>query len=250
MEIKQDFRQQEMTSSALENSSVTTAQPFLKKSGELEQLLHSQQLTASLKEPVHALAEVTEVLENESGIEEAYLVKFNGLQYLCEKAASCLLMPRPGDSVLISGPDGEHVYIIAIIKQATPEQSEVLVSGHLSFKAEQFSIQAKQQVALQSEHLKLKAETAQCVVDTADYVGRELRSTISITRIVAKAYEVIADRLSQMSRNTFRITEQVEQARAGTIDYQAEDSARIHSKYTMVTGKELVKVDSEQIHMG
>ncbi|MDO5667189.1 MAG: DUF3540 domain-containing protein [Alcaligenaceae bacterium] len=250
MQAKQQPQSQHLNSHDPENLSLTRVQQLSKTVGELEQLLRSQQVSAPINEPLHTLAEVTEVLEDESGVEHAYLVKVDGLKYLCEKAASCLLMPRPGDSVLISGPDREHLYIIAIIKQAAPEHAELRLSGQLTIHTEQFSLQAAKTIQLQSPHLELKAQTAQCVVDSADYVGKELRSTISITRMVGKVYEVIVDRLSQMSRNSFRITEQVEQARAGTIDYQAEDSARIHSKYTMVTAKELVKVDSEQIHMG
>lgn len=250
MVVQHDSHSQHISSQALDSASVTTVQQLSKTVGELEQLLRSQQVPTSTKEPLHTMASVTEVLEDDSGIEQAYLVKVDGVKYLCEKAASCLLMPRVGDRVLVSGPEPEQLYIIAIIKQAVPEQAELHLAGHLKIRTEQFSVEANQAVNLQSSHLDLKADTAQCVVETTDYVGKELRSTISITRIVAKAYELIADRLSHMSRHSFRITEQVEQARAGTIDYQAEDSARLHSKYTMVTAKELVKVDSEQIHMG
>jgi hypothetical protein len=38
--------------------------------------------------------------------------------------------------------------------------------------------------------------------------------------------------------------------RAGQIDMQASRTLRLHAKNTLVTSKELVKVDAEQIHMG
>ena len=220
-------------------SSESPEERTAKADGELKQLLHFNQfLTNRTSVPIHTIAEIVEVAEDEEG----FTVKFDGVQYAAEKAASCLLAPHVGDTVLISGPNSASLYIIAIIKQAAPEQSELAVKGRLSIRSEAISLQSKE--------LQVKADTAQCVIDSADYVGKELRSTISISRIVGKVYEVIADRLSQMSRHSVKITEQVDQTRAGTIDYQADDSARIHSKYTMVTGKELVKVDSDQIHMG
>ncbi|MDK6202644.1 DUF3540 domain-containing protein [Oligella urethralis] len=242
--------QSTLTNRSLYQSPNPQSEPLAPAAGELEQLLRTHQMPASTSKPLHTLAEVTEVLEDEAGVARAYSVKVEGLQYLCEKAASCLLIPSPGDSVLISGPDSEHLYIIAIIKQAQPEKAELQFQGHLTLRSQQLSLQGTEAMKLQSAHVEMEAQTAQCVIDRADYVGKELRSTISITRLVGKVYEVIVDRLSQMSRSTFRITEQVEQVRAGTMDYQAEDSARIHSKYTMVTGKDLVKVDSDQIHMG
>lgn len=232
MSVKQDVFPEE----SIDSTSIRQASTVV---GELQQLLQSHQVPiANELVPIHTIAEISEVVEQ--GV--TYGVMLNGHQYVCDKAASCLLVPKVGDKVLVSGPESGELYIIAIIKQAVPEQSELAVKGHLSISSEAFSLQSKQ--------LQVKADTAQCVIDSADYVGKELRTTISISRIVGKVYEVIADRLSQMSRNSFKITEQVDQTRAGTIDYQADDSARIHSKYTMVTGKELVKVDSDQIHMG
>ncbi|WP_432786434.1 hypothetical protein AAEX37_00552 [Oligella sp. MSHR50489EDL] len=250
MKAKKEFQTQSVSDPVPESIGLIQSQEFSKTLGELEQLLKTQQRSVLVSEPIHALGEIIEVFNGESEIERSYLVKVDGVKYLCEKAASCLLMPGQGDSVLVSGSDAEQLYIIAIIKQAEPKQSELQVNGRLNIRAEAFSVQANQALNLKSSQLDIKADTAQCVIERADYVGKELRSTISMTRIVGKVYELIVDRLSQMSRSSFKITEQAEQLRAGIIDYQAEDSARIHSKYTMVTAKELVKVDSDQIHMG
>jgi hypothetical protein len=38
--------------------------------------------------------------------------------------------------------------------------------------------------------------------------------------------------------------------RAGQLDYQAEDYARIHARNTLITSKDITKLDSEQIHVG
>jgi hypothetical protein len=38
--------------------------------------------------------------------------------------------------------------------------------------------------------------------------------------------------------------------RAGQIDIQSSSTLRLHAKNTLVTSKELVKIDAEQIHMG
>ena len=53
-----------------------------------------------------------------------------------------------------------------------------------------------------------------------------------------------------MSKDSYKVTENIEHSRAGTLDIQAEQSARIHANYTMLTGKDLIKVDAKQIHMG
>jgi hypothetical protein len=58
------------------------------------------------------------------------------------------------------------------------------------------------------------------------------------------------DRLVHLSRTAFRMTEGVDQVRAGRIDYQAEETVRVHAKDTLVTATRLAKVDARQIHMG
>ena len=74
--------------------------------------------------------------------------------------------------------------------------------------------------------------------------------TTLIARFVGRTCETVLDRLSVLTRSSFRLTEEVEQVRAGQIDYQAEETLRLHAKNTLVSSKGLVKVDAEQIHMG
>ncbi|MDQ0013242.1 hypothetical protein J2W23_001621 [Variovorax boronicumulans] len=83
-----------------------------------------------------------------------------------------------------------------------------------------------------------------------DYRGAEVRMTTLVARFVGRTLETVLDRLSVLTRSSFRLTEEVEQVRAGQIDMQASESMRLHAKNTFVTSKVLVKVDAEQIHMG
>lgn len=190
--------------------------------------------------------------------DQAFVVECDGHEWTCRRAASCLLQPQVNDTVLISGPERERVYLIAVIEQAQQSEATVSVPGALNISADSVNINSTAAMQLHggtaldlnTEQLKLSAKKGQCVVDEMHYVGREVKTTVGMMRVIGKVYESIMDRLSFMSRTSFKITEEVEHMRAGTIDYQAEQSARLHSKYTMVTAKDLVKVDGKQIHMG
>jgi hypothetical protein len=63
-------------------------------------------------------------------------------------------------------------------------------------------------------------------------------------------FEVVADRIVQMARNALRLVEEIDQVRVGHLDCKATETVRIHGNHTVVTGKDLVKVDAAQIHMG
>jgi len=178
----------------------------------------------------------------------------------CRRAASCLLLPAPGDTVMVAGPHDEALYLIAVVAQADSSQTTLAVDGDLRLQSRRggiairgagaIELQSDTAVSSRSPQWTLAAERAQCTVSELDYQGAEVRFSVLVSRFVGRACEVVLDRLHLLTRSSFRITEEVEQVRAGQIDMQASRTLRLHAKNTLVTSKELVKVDAEQIHMG
>lgn len=169
----------------------------------------------------------------------------------CRRAASCLLVPAPGDTVMVAGASEDALYLIAVIAQADPGHATLAVDGELTLRSTgALALQSDTAVHTHAPEWQLNAERAQCKVDTLDYQGAEVRFSVLVSRFVGRACEVVLDRLHLLTRSSFRLTEEVEQVRAGQIDMQASSTLRLHAKNTLVTSKELVKVDAEQIHMG
>lgn len=166
-----------------------------------------------------------------------------GERWHCPRAASCLLQPSVGDAVLVAGPRRDQAYLIAVITQADPAQARLAVDGVLT-------LQAGTRLELAAPALDLQARKAEVEIGEMDYRGGEVRITTLLARFVGRTCETVLDRLSVLTRSSFRLTEEVEQVRAGQIDYQAEETLRLHAKNTLVSSKGLVKVDAEQIHMG
>jgi hypothetical protein len=54
----------------------------------------------------------------------------------------------------------------------------------------------------------------------------------------------------QMARSALRLVDETDQVRAGHLDMRAQESVSVHGKHVLMTGKELMKVDAAQIHMG
>ncbi|BEP61728.1 DUF3540 domain-containing protein [Variovorax sp. V213] len=167
-----------------------------------------------------------------------------GDRWHCPRAASCLLEPGKGDTVLVAGPHRESLYLIAVVTQADTSQSHIVTEGDLTIRSR------RGRIALNAPALALQAERAQVEIADMEYRGAELRVTTLVARFVGRTLETVLDRLSVLTRSSFRLTEEVEQVRAGQIDMQAAETLRLHAKNTFVTSKALVKVDAEQIHMG
>ena len=167
-----------------------------------------------------------------------------GDRWHCPRAASCLLEPGTGDAVLVAGPHRERLYLIAVVTQADASQSHIVTEGDLTIRSR------RGRIALNAPALALQAERAQVDIADMEYRGAEVRVTTLVARFVGRTLETVLDRLSVLTRSSFRLTEEVEQVRAGQIDMQAAETLRLHAKNTFVTSKALVKVDAEQIHMG
>lgn len=175
------------------------------------------------------------------------------------RAASCLLEPRLGDTVLVWGPNPAQAYIVAVIEQVDPAASRIGVDGDLTLvsRSGNVNVQAARDltltgtdVSLDGEMLKVNAPHARLALQDTEFLGVGVRATVASLRVVGRTCEVVMDRISHLAQHIFRLAERMEQARAGHIDYQADQTARVHARQTIVTGRDVVKVDADQIHMG
>jgi hypothetical protein len=153
-----------------------------------------------------------------------------GAVWVCRRAASCLLKPASGDTVLVSGPDSARAYLIAVIEQADASSSCIEAAGDVTFAS---TGSGRVTIASASE-LRLRAN-----------------KRFVLNRLVGKVFETVADRIVQMARNdAAHRDEKLTSPACGHMDCKASETVRIHGQHTMVTGQELVKVDAAQIHMG
>ncbi|WP_426391068.1 DUF3540 domain-containing protein [Variovorax sp. R-27] len=177
-----------------------------------------------------------------------------GAVWVCRRAASCLLKPASGDTVLVSGPDSARAYLIAVIEQADASSSCIEAAGDVTFASTgngRVTIASTSELRLRADkRFVLKAEEGECDIGELRLVTRSVQAAAGSVRLVGKVFETVADRIVQMARQTLRLTDEVDQVRAGHMDYKASETVRIHGHHTMVTGQELVKVDAAQIHMG
>ncbi|MBD9668764.1 hypothetical protein J2W37_001650 [Variovorax paradoxus] len=206
--------------------------------------------------PVHFIGRLTAFMsDGRLGVEDE-----DGIVWSCRRAASCLLKPEAGDTVLLSGPDPHRVYLIAVIEQADASASRIDAPGDLTLGGGlgTVSIQSTGNVRLQSgatlemasAKWALQASQGHCRVNEMHFTAQAADATVGRLRMVGRVFETVADRIVQMARNTLRLTDEIEQVRVGHLDCKATDTVRIHGQHTIVTGKELVKIDASQIHMG
>lgn len=180
------------------------------------------------------------------------LVQYSSQGRVCRQATSCLVMPNIGDTVLVADA-GQQFWVIAVLERADPSTvTRLNVVGDLQIETPSGSLilHSTKQVKISSDTLAIQAQSADCNIDKMAYRGNEFSGFISLVRLIGKRYESLWHSIVQTSHTLFRRVRQIEHVRAGQLDLQAEDYARLHARNLIITSKNITKLDSEQIHLG
>jgi hypothetical protein len=137
---------------------------------------------------VNALGIVTAVLPG--GI---HSVESEGRTLRCMRAASCLLRPEIGDTVLVTGPDERRLYLTAVAEQADAGTARIDVQGDLTLASErgavsvqsptQLNLRGQGELNLGTSQLRIDAQAADCQVGHTTYQGEEVRATVLNIRV-------------------------------------------------------------------
>jgi hypothetical protein len=165
----------------------------------------------------------------------------NACQAKC--AASCLLTPEAGDSVLVCGPNANALYIIAILERHGDKPSRLTLG-------QDAEIAVRGKLSLSSDELIVRARHATTLIDQLTSFGRELSASIGKIKLVGNLFDSFFERVSQFAGHSMRTVEGVDQVRSACIDYRAEQSLNLQGSEVIATAKTLVKVDGGQIHIG
>lgn len=175
-------------------------------------------------------------------------------------AASCLLEPEPGDRVLVSGESPADCYVIAVLERAGTQPQRLRLHGDtclavnggtLSVVAEEgLELSAGKTVKISGTELEASASSARLIFGRLAGIGRSWLATVDKLGVVGQAVETVTRKLSLRAEQSFREVEQIDQLRSGQIDHRASGNLSLRGRNTLLTAKELVKLDGDQIHLG
>jgi len=175
------------------------------------------------------------------------------------RAASCLLVPEVGDRVLCAVESRGDAFVLAVLERkeagrATvelPERTLVRAAERLSLAAnEGVDIVGGGEVRISSAAVEVTSLRTRLASRALEVVGDAVGAELGRVKFVAKSIDGMMERLSQRIKRSFRVVEETDQVKARHIDYAAETVAHFRGEHTVVTAKDLVKVNGEQIHVG
>jgi hypothetical protein len=189
-----------------------------------------------------------------------FVVHTDAAVYRARKAASCLLEPLVGDKVLLVTDMEDGDYVLAVLERDAGQLSTLrlpgdaqikLASGRLTVSARDgIGMESAREIAMQSASLKVEALKGDVTVHDLSLVGDAWRSCVDRVKSVGRTFDSILERCHQRVSRSYRVVDELDQVKAGQIDYQAETTLQMHAKYNLMTADELVKLDGGQIHIG
>ena len=195
-----------------------------------------------------------------TGVGDTVAVQTDTARYRALCAPSCLLQPEIGDKVLlVTDAEGDD-YVLAVLARvggngarlSLPANTEMQTQGGtLKISGpDGLALQSARQVSLQAAQLRVDALQGDVTIHQLTIVGEAWKSCIDTVKTVGRSFDSILERFHSQVGRSYRKVEELDQVKAGQIDYQADSSLQLHGKYTLVTADELVKMDAEQIHLG
>jgi len=176
-----------------------------------------------------------------------------------ELAASCLLQPAIGDQVLVHEDIIAGSYILAILRRRNATSGTLRIAGDASLQVEgRLDIRSTQgaslstggQLDLAAERIGITAESGLVCIGKLDFIGRALTASADRLRAVGQGLELIAERIFSHVGESLRRVDRLDAHQSGQLDFKVDTLMTVKAETTAIRGKQLVKLDSDQIHLG
>ncbi len=180
--------------------------------------------------------------------------------YEARQAVSCLIKPLPGDKVLVVGDFVHGFYILAVLEREETQKQTLEFHGEVDLKVEDgrltiaaqegMSLAAAKDISLAARELNIHSLESEVSIHDLVFNGGFWLGQVERVRFLATTLDSVIERLSQRIKRSYRTVEEIDQLRAGRLDYLIDKLLSLRGKYSMLTAKEDVKIDGERIHMG
>lgn len=177
-----------------------------------------------------------------------------------QRAASCLLEPEPGDTVLVAiDTQPGSAFILAILTRCHPQDGKVLLpSGSmlhdtpagLNLHTHNLNLQAKGSTELTSDHLTLRSHSAHVNLDHVDARFDTAHTQATTLTLQARSLSARIGRLVQRTVDYFRHTEKLDETRAGRLSVTVDGHHTIRAGHVTTHAQGFVKIDGQKIDLG
>jgi hypothetical protein len=176
-----------------------------------------------------------------------------------KRSFSCLVEPMSGDMVLVSRASS-GCYILAILERNGDQRACLAFEGDadLSLKQGRLRVAAQggidlvsaKDTALVSPELSINSVQADVSIQHLSFFGTFLQGQIERIKLIGQACDSIFERVSQRVKQCYRWVDELDQLKAGQLNYLVKKLMSLRGKYSVLTAEEDVRIDGDKILMG
>lgn len=176
------------------------------------------------------------------------------------RAASCLIEPEIGDTVLIFVPENARDgFILSVLIKVNPNQGCVhlpggaafeAAQGNLNIKTKELSLHSTESMRLQTPSLNVSASHAQTHIKQASGLFQSIDIQALRISTTTKVMTTVAKRLIERVVDSLRWVDQVDQTHAGRVRTKVEGHFHVQSRHATMRSEGHVRIDGEKIDLG
>jgi predicted thioesterase len=166
-------------------------------------------------------------------------------------ALACLVAPGLGDEVGLLRTADERWFVMSVLVRPGHQDVVLQAPGGLTLSAAgAVGIETPEALRLKADALEGDFQRVRLTTRLAQVTGVELVLNSRVAKLVAHAAEACLSRLSLNTQRSYRHVAEAEHVRAGVLDIRAKHLASVRAGTTVLSSRELTKVDGTQIHVG
>ncbi|MDR2123375.1 MAG: DUF3540 domain-containing protein [Desulfovibrio sp.] len=172
-------------------------------------------------------------------------------------AASCLLQPQKGDTVLLACLEDETQVVLAVLFRAgearfsLPAHSTLECAGSLTLRgADSLDLQSGRSMRLHTEDLDVTAKNCAVRALSVKSIANSVDICCSTLYSFGKSALSVFSSLTQCLGTSRRMVEGEDETRAGSSTLLAEDTVTVMSKNKLTLVEETARTDAKLIQLG
>ncbi|MBX3269847.1 MAG: DUF3540 domain-containing protein [Sandaracinaceae bacterium] len=202
---------------------------------------------------------VTQELAAVERVEPELWVRADGGRYRAGRAASCLVVPAPGDRVLVAVAADGRAWVLAVLDRAREDALPLGFDGDVALRATGtvrvegdagVELRSKRSVGVATRLFDVRALDVRAATERFGLTGGVAHVSLESAKAVIGLVDTTLERLSTRMKRCYRFVEEIDMTRAHEIDTRADKTIHLRSKNTFVNADQLVKLEGEQIHLG
>ena len=176
------------------------------------------------------------------------------------RATSCLVAPNVGDRVLVALEEAGDAFVLAVLEQRCEGVTNIEVDGDIALSTttgkvaiaaqEGVDVVSPSPVKIAAGEVSITAALGRLRVEALDVLGRVVDAEFGKVKVFASSIDSVLERFTQRARYSRRTVEELDQVKAGHIDYAAAGNTHLRGENTLVSAEDLVKLNAEQVHLG